>query len=198
MSYYLLSSTAWGWFLDHICQFDKQEFQILDFSREFFHDTFPIQACILLYHSRNPGQFKGTWFSHSILVSFKPVLIHIISNVTDKMRSSIKMITWFKTNIFGLFNSLYHTSSLLYCILNTKLNKNVKILCMGTGVLCIKSQALNPWTCVIQMVRHKALSLKSLQKKSEKRKCPVRELNALCVAINSNKLNFLTGIKPKH
>ncbi len=108
------------------------------------------------------------------------------------------MITWFKTNIFGIFNSLYHTSSMLYCILNTKLNKNVKILCMGTGVLCIKSQDLNPWTCVIQMVRHKALSLKSLQKKSEKRKCPVRELNALCVAINSNKLNFLTGIKPKH
>ncbi len=70
----------------------------------------------LCIHSRNQGQIKGTWFSHSISVSFKPVLIHLISKVTDKMMSFIKMIHWFKTNLFLVSLTASITLHLCYTV----------------------------------------------------------------------------------
>ncbi len=107
---------AWGWFLDPICQFDNRISRFWISHESSFTTHSQSKHAYLCIHSRNQGQIKGTWFSHSISVSFKPVLIHLISKVTDKMMSFIKMIHWFKTNLFLVSLTASITLHLCYTV----------------------------------------------------------------------------------
>lgn len=61
-----------------------------------FMTHFHSKQAYLCIDSRNQGQIKGPWISHSVLGLCKPVLMHLISKRTDNIISFI----WFKTNIF--------------------------------------------------------------------------------------------------